>query len=450
MRLSVIGLGKLGAPLAAVMASKGFDVVGLDLNPHYVSSINEGRAPVQEPQLQELMDASNGRLRATLEYRDAIVNSDLTMVIVPTPSDRNGIFSNDFVLASMDEIGRALREKDDYHVVVITSTVMPGSTDGIIRQRLESASGRKVGQNLGLCYNPEFIALGSVVRDMLYPDMILLGESDPRAGDMLESVYRKSTNNTPPVQRMNLINAEVVKISVNTYVTTKISYANMLAEICERLPGADVNVVTEALGKDTRIGGKYLKGATGYGGPCFPRDNIAFGVLARSVGVTGDIAEATDRVNKRQAERIASLVRANAGEAEMIAILGLSYKPGTPVIEESQAIMLARTLLNQGARVVLWDAMALDPAMAVLPTAIRAKSAADAVSMADAVVVMTGEAEYASIPPEALARPESKPLTIVDCWRVLPAASLPAHATVVYPGVGVASASEEKRAAAAA
>ncbi|MGD9980981.1 MAG: nucleotide sugar dehydrogenase, partial [Hyphomonadaceae bacterium] len=286
MRISVIGLGKLGAPLAAVLSSKGHEVVGLDLNEKFVTAINEGRAPVQEPQLQELIDASKGRLRATGEYRDAIASTDLTMVIVPTPSDRNGVFINDYVLASMDEIGRALREKDSYHVVVITSTVMPGSTAGVIRRRLEAASGRTVGEDLGLCYNPEFIALGSVVRNMLYPDMILLGESDPRAGAMLEEVYRTSCNNNPPVQRMNLVNAEVVKISVNTYVTTKISYANMLAEMCEQLPGADIDVVTEALGKDTRIGGKYLKGASGYGGPCFPRDNVAFSVLAKSLGVT--------------------------------------------------------------------------------------------------------------------------------------------------------------------
>jgi UDPglucose 6-dehydrogenase len=436
VRISVIGLGKLGAPLAAVMAYKGHEVVGLDLNPAFVEMINNGRAPVQEPQLQELIDGSRQRLRATGDYADAIANSDLSMVIVPTPTDRSGVFSNDYVLASMDAIGRALKQKSSYHVVVITSTVMPGATGGVIRERLERASGRKVGVDLGLCYNPEFIALGTVVRNMLHPDMILMGESDARAGDMLEQIYRTSCENNPPVQRMNLVNAEVVKISVNTYVTTKISYANMLAEICERLPGADVDVVTDALGKDTRIGGKYLKGAVGYGGPCFPRDNIAFSVLAKGLGVSADIATGTDAINRRQADRLAQIVRANAAGAKSVAILGLSYKPGTPVIEESQAITLASALLEQGVRVILWDALALEPAKAVLQGAEAALSATDAVASADAVVVMTNEAEFANLAPYAFERPGQASVTVIDCWRALDAKSLPANVVLIYPGQG--------------
>ena len=263
MKVCVIGLGKLGAPLSAVLASKGHEVIGVDRNPYFVDCINSGKAPVLEPQLQELIDASKGRLRATQSYDEAIPQTDISFVIVPTPSDETGVFTNAWVIDAVKSIGAALNGKDHYHVVNITSTVMPGSTQGPIREALEAASGKTVGKDIGLCYNPEFIALGSVVRNMLYPDMILLGESDPRAGDVLEAVYKMSTENDPPVQRMNLINAEITKISVNTYVTTKISYANTLAELCEKLPGADVGVVTEALGKDTRIGRKYLSGGPG-------------------------------------------------------------------------------------------------------------------------------------------------------------------------------------------
>src|SRR5262245_10730941 len=277
MRVSVISLGKLGSPLAAVLASKGHEVVGVDLNQEFVRLLNAGRAPVQEPQLQELVDASKGRLRATMSLEEATLQSEISFVIVPTPSDSRGAFSNKHVIEAVMGIGKALRKKDAYHLVNITSTVMPGSTGGEIREALEISSGRTVGKNVGLCYNPEFIALGSVVRDMLLPDAILIGESDLRAGDLLESIYRTTCDNSPPVQRMNFVNAEITKLSVNTFVTTKISYANMLADICDRLPGADVDVVTNAVGLDSRIGRKYLKGALGYGGPCFPRDNIAFG-----------------------------------------------------------------------------------------------------------------------------------------------------------------------------
>ncbi len=141
---------------------------------------------------------------------------------------------------------------------------------------------------------------------MLLPDVILIGESDPRAGDLLEGIYRTTCDNTPPMQRMNFINAELTKIAVNTFVTTKISYANMLADICDRLPGADVDVVTNAVGLDSRIGRKYLKGALGYGGPCFPRDNVAFCHFARTVGAKADVAEATDRINRYQIDRLVS------------------------------------------------------------------------------------------------------------------------------------------------
>ena len=176
MRLCVIGLGKLGSPLAAVLASKGHSVVGLDRNPAFVAAINQGRAPVAEPGLQALIDESRKRLRATASFAEAIAGSDASFVIVPTPSQGDGAFSNEYVLEAVREIGQALRGNDRYHVVSIVSTVMPGATGGVIRAALEEASGREVGMGLGLCYNPEFIALGSVVRDLLNPDMVLLGK----------------------------------------------------------------------------------------------------------------------------------------------------------------------------------------------------------------------------------------------------------------------------------
>src|SRR5687768_10090998 len=233
MKISVIGLGKLGSPLSAVLASKGFSIVGTDLHQPYVDSINAGQAPVDEPRLQELIEANRDRLRATMDAAAAVAKTDVTFIIVPTPSDDSGRFRNSHILTAMEAIGAGLRKKNGYHVVVITSTVMPGSTGGEIRAALEVASGRRVGEQLGLCYNPEFIALGSVVRDMLSPDVILIGQSDVKAGDVLESIYDKACENKPVIQRMSFVNAELTKIAVNTFVTTKISYANMLAGLCD-------------------------------------------------------------------------------------------------------------------------------------------------------------------------------------------------------------------------
>ena len=217
MHISVVGLGKLGAPLAAVLAHRGHHVVGVDSSPDAVNAINEGRAPVQEPGLASLVAAGRSRLTATTDGAAAAASSEATVIIVPTPSLPSGLFSTEYVLDAIDTIGRGLRRTTAYHLVVVTSTVAPGTMDADIAPALERASGRRLGTSLGLCYNPEFIALGSVIRDMQNPDFVLIGESDRRAGDTLEQIQRSVVGDSTPVRRMNLVNAEVAKIAVNTW-----------------------------------------------------------------------------------------------------------------------------------------------------------------------------------------------------------------------------------------
>ena len=436
LRLSVVGLGKLGAPMLAVFAHKGFEVIGVDVNPVLVAAINAGRAPVAEPALQELIEGNRHRFRATTDVNDAVLNSDVTFIIVPTPSGGDGCFRNDAVIASLRSIGSALREKRGYHNVVVTSTVMPGSTGGVLREALEEASGRKIGNDLGLCYNPEFVALGSVVRDMMHPDMILIGESDVKAGDALEFIYRRSTESNPEIQRMNWVNAEICKIGVNTYVTTKISYANMIAEMCDRLRGADADIVTSALGADTRIGKKYIKGAVAYGGPCFPRDNKAFAALGRRLGMKADLAEATDRINDHQTERLRHAVETSVSPGSGVAILGLSYKPNTPVIEESQGIALALALLEKGYRVVVSDPAAMTEQLANLDERVRrAGSAREAIRDADAVVIMTPWEEYKALPPSSFGEGKQAKI-LIDPWRLIAPSSLDRGVRLIRLGMG--------------
>jgi len=435
MRIAVIGLGKLGAPLAAVFASSGHTVIGVDLNPSPVAALNAGRAPCTEPGLQHHIDLGRARLRATSDFAEAIAGSDISFVIVPTPSDPDGRFSNRFVLDAVRRIGAALRGGSRYHVVNITSTVMPGATGGAIRATLEAASGRVVGGDLGLTYNPEFIALGSVVHDLLHPDMLLIGESDAQAGDVVQAVYQATIAGTPAVRRMGWVNAELTKLAVNTFVTSKISYANMLAELCEQLPGADCDVVTAALGDDSRIGGKYLRAALGYGGPCFPRDNVALAALARSVGQRADVAEATDTVNRRQVERIAGLAHRLAGPAPArIAVLGMAYKPDTDVVEQSQGVMIAAALADAGHAVMIADPCALAAASAVLGERVTPfGDAAAAIAAASCVVIATPAAAFRALPAQAFATGPRR--VVLDCWRVLPP-EIGAVADVVYLGVG--------------
>jgi UDPglucose 6-dehydrogenase len=419
IRLSIIGLGKLGSPMVAVFARKGYSVVGLDLNEEFVAALAAGCAPVDEPDLQEFIDQSRDRIRATTDYEVAVNDSDVTFIIVPTPSGSDYFFINKIVVDVMTRVGEALRKKDGYHLVVVTSTVMPGSMGGEILAALETASGRKVGSNLGLCYNPEFIALGSVIHDMLRPDMILIGESDPKAGQILESIYKHSTEISPEFQRMNFVNAELTKIAINTYVTTKISYANMIAEMCDHLPDADAEVVGQAVGADSRIGKKYLKSAIGYGGPCFPRDNKAFAALGRKLGVRCDLAEATDRINEHQLTRLMGAVEASANPGEAVTVLGLSYKPHTHVIEESQGVALAGMLAHAGYKVTVFDPLATGPAHAVLGSRVAAATSAEtAIVDANVVVITTPWPEFGALAWDTgVAAGQSR--VLIDPWGIV-------------------------------
>jgi UDPglucose 6-dehydrogenase len=415
---SVVGLGKLGAPLLAVLARQGFEVYGLDLNPRTVAKIESGVAPVEEPKLQELLTSHRARIHATADWREAIGNSEVTYLLVPTPSDADGGFKNDYLLAAIDEIGAVLRGNAAYHLVVVSSTVMPGSVGGPIRDRLEAAARKRVGRDLGLCYNPEFVTLRNVVEGLLRPDFVLIGESDAQAGAMLETVSRRIVGDHVPIVRMNFVNAELTKIAVNTYVTMKISFANMLAEVCDNLAGADADVVTAALGRDSRIGGKYLRGATGYGGPCFPRDTVAFAAMARQAGTEANLALATHAINERQLQRIIAIVAEQVTPGARVAVLGLAYKPDTPVTDHAQGIMLAAELNTMGYHVIAHDPLALDAARSMLARGIEiAASAADAVATADAVAIMIPAAEYMDF--FAGWSGGGRPRLIVDCWRIV-------------------------------
>jgi UDPglucose 6-dehydrogenase len=417
--ISIVGLGKLGAPMAACLAAKGFPVIGVDVDAQKVNALNNAQAPVFEPGLPELLQVAKTRLKATQDILMAVLNSEVTFVVVPTPSEPDGSFSLRYVLQACEGIADALQKKSSWHLVVITSTISPGSMDTAIRPFLEERSGKRSGVNFGLCYNPEFIALGSVIRDFLNPDFVLIGESDERSGQVLEGIYRQVCENDPPIVRMNFINAELTKLAVNTFVTTKISFANMLARICERLPGADVDVVTRALGLDSRIGAKYLKGAVSYGGPCFPRDNLALIATARKVGAPADIAEATDRFNRWQVGWLADLVRACLPEGGVVGILGLAYKPDTDVVEESVGMLLAEELRKRGAKVVVHDLAGMANARRVLGDGlVFANSPQACVEASDVVVVTTPWREFALLPREAWGR-NSPPRVVIDCWRVL-------------------------------
>jgi UDPglucose 6-dehydrogenase len=418
--LSVVGLGKIGAPMLAAFAAAGYRVIGVDVNEHALQMIEEGRSPVPEPEVEALLRAHRDRIAVRTDCAGAVVDSDLTFVAVPTPSEPDGTYSLAYVRGVCEAIGGALARKPAFHVVVVTSTVLPQDMESHVRPLLEARSGKACGQGFGLCYSPEFVALGSVIRDIRRPDFVLIGESDARSGGLLEGVYRRLVGDGPPVVRTNFVNAELAKIAVNTFVTTKISYANMLAEVCERLPGADVDAVTDAIGLDRRIGPRYLRGRLGYGGPCFPRDNIAMSAMARRYGVEATLADATDAVNRRQVGRLLAQLRPLVAPGDRAGVLGLTYTPNTDVVEQSQGLALASSLAGTGRPVIVYDPLGMPAVRRVLGDAVEyAASAAECIERADVVVIATPWEEFRRLRPEQFRR--DPPRTVLDCWRLLPA-----------------------------
>ena len=434
LRVTVIGLGKVGAPLAATLAARGFDVVGVDKNRDFVEAIHQGRAPIVEPRLQEMMDLAGGRIRATTDCVAAVASSELSFVVVPTPSDATGRFSLRYVLEAARDIGRGLSEHPGRPVVVLVSTVMPGDTDAQLRPALEAASGKRCGAGFGLCYSPEFIALGNVVTDILRPDFVLIGSSDDHSAAALARIYARLCETDPPICRMNLVNAELTKLAVNSYVTMRISFANALAQICEGLPGADVERVTATMSLDSRIGSKYLRGALSFGGPCFPRDNRALGVVAHRADVAPVLAEATDEVNRVHLDRLLQLVLRRCPNGGTVAVLGLAYKANTPVVEASPGTDLVAKLRAAGIPVTVYDPLAMAAARAMFGEGVAyAKTAREAVGSADVVVLTTPCDEFRSLRPDDL-RP-GRPM-VIDCWRILPAEAFAPASNYVVIGRG--------------
>lgn len=418
--ISVVGLGKLGLPLAGCLAASGFRTIGVDVLEANVREINAGRSPIVEPGLADLVARHAGStLHATTDIREAVAETDLTFIIVPTPSDESGGFSNAHLRNALEQIGAALEAlaKGD-HLVVISSTVMPGSIDRELGPLLAERSGRALGDGVDLCYDPDFISLGEVIRGLRQPELVLIGEHRKAAGDKVEAVHRRMVTNTPYVARMSVVSAEVTKLALNAYVTMKISFANNLADICSAIPGADIDDITSALGADARISPRYLSAGLSFGGTCFPRDTVAFRTLAASAQSSAPLMEATEAINADHARRLAELVlRHHAARGGSVAVLGLAFRHDTPVTTMSPSLALVKDLLKAGVDVIGCDPLAEAAARQELGDTIRyAASPGDALALASVAVIThrspAFEAAVESVNPPA-------PLAVIDCWRTI-------------------------------
>ena len=414
-KLSLIGLGKLGLPLATVFASKGIYTIGIDVDSSKIDGLNNNRLPFHETDLEDLFSSSRDHLHFTENFKDAVNETDISVILVNTPSDKESKgFSNAYIKSSLTSLCTELRESNkDYHLIVISSTVMPTTCKEVILPLIEEVSGRKLNEGFGLCYIPDLVALGSIIRDFKNPDLLIVGESSKRAGDMALEYYGDIIDNEAPIHRMSVIDAEITKVSLNAYITMKISFANFIGNICDKLEDSHSGDVTSALGKDRRISPYYIKPGLAFGGTCFPRDTWAFEEFARQVGLDAVHVKAADEINQMQHsilyEKTTKLNRSK------VAILGLGFKANTPVVVESPAIILAERLADNGYTVNVCDSLALEEAKLALGQKANYFTSIDmCLSASECCVIATpflGFREVSEVVGEEY--------PILDCWNIL-------------------------------
>ncbi len=354
MKLAIFGLGYVGTVTAACLARNGHQVVGVEVDPLKLARLREGQSPITEPGLLELVRevVATGHLRVTADPDEAVLASELTLVCVGTPSDPNGEVDLRYLRQVAQEIGSALRQKRDYHAVVVRSTMLPGTTEKEILPLLESQSRKQAGKDFGLCVNPAFLREGSSIKDFDQPPFTLIGELDGRSGDLLHSLYRQID---APITRTDLRTAEMVKHVSNVWHALKVSFANEIGNFCKRLT-IDSHRVMEIFAQDTKlnISPAYLKPGFAFGGSCLPKDVRAFLHRARSEHLAVPLLEAILPSNNSQvAVGVEMVLRSGK---KRVGILGLSFKDNTDDLQESPLVWVTETLIGKGFDIRVYDA----------------------------------------------------------------------------------------------
>ena len=418
--ISVIGLGRLGICLAVILADHGYKVIGIDISKQRIRELSKGHADNNEKDLQYLLTKNATSMTLATEYSNAVAKSDVLFIVVQTPSQKNGKFDNKYVLQVGKEIGLHLRNSNGFKTIVLVSTVLPGDTQKYLISTLEKLSNKKCGTDFGVCYNPELIAQGTIIRDWLNPDVVMIGESDAKAGAAVEKIYRIICGDSIKISRSKIINIELAKIALNVYITMKITYANILADLCTALPGANVDDVTGAIGYDTRINHKYLYGGMPYGGPCFPRDNKAYAVLLKRHNKHSELSNYTHIINDRLSENIFNRLNEYVGtvKSKHISILGLTYKTGTDIIEESASLKIIDLLLKNSAVVKVYDPSGIDNTKAIYgDRLIYCSSPKHCLKGSHLVLIATPWDEFKKLKPTDFTSLMEKP-RIFDIWRI--------------------------------
>lgn len=432
MKISIIGAGYVGLVTGACLAFRGHRITCVDKKPEVVKAINTMRSPLHEPGLEDILRQAGqrGYLQAQTEIKSAVIDADVVIIAVGTPSCDQGIDLS-HVLDCAREIGTALKEKQDYCVVAVKSTVVPTTTGTAVRAALEAGSGRKAGE-FGLAMNPEFLREGNAVEDFMYPDRIVIGGFDQQSFSVMEKVY---AGFDAPIVRVDLATAEMIKYASNALLAVLISYSNEIASICEAAGKIDVRDVLEAVTLDKRFNPRvqgelvnpglisYLRAGCGFGGSCFPKDLSALAAFSRGRGYEPRILEAVLRINHDQPHKVTSALQRRLGslDGRKIAVLGLSFKPGTDDVRETPSLPIITDFLAAKAEVVGVDPYACDNMSRIISPQENLTFTRDwkaALQGAEAAVLVTPWPEYMEISGETF-RSLMKNVLIMDCRRVL-------------------------------
>jgi UDPglucose 6-dehydrogenase len=381
--VSVIGLGVVGLTTAVGFAMKGHRVIGIDIDESKVRQINQKICPTYEPGLAGAMKQVH--ITATTDH-GASLESDISFLCGGTPGKQDGSIDMYYVAAPAKQLGEVLKEKQDPHLVVVRSTVVPGTTEQTISPLFKDM------ENVGICVNPEFLKEGTAIEDFMLPDRIVIGENNGISGDRLQMLY--DGHFQCPVLRTDLKTAEMIKYAANSFLATRISFINQIGNICKEL-GIDVYKVAEGIGYDKRIGSDYLNAGVGYGGFCLPKDVLALVSRARDVGYRASMLEEVSNINREQPLRLISLLKKHVPElkSKTIGVLGLAFKPGTDDVRSSKATEIIQTLIEEGARVIAYDPRAMANFMKVFPHQVEYGSP-ERVLEADAVLIVTEWDEF--------------------------------------------------------
>ena len=433
MNIGIVGLGFVGLSISSVLASKNYNVVGIDIDNQKCSDIRNGVLPLFEPDLENTLKIGLKKKLTISNNFSLINNCDMIFVSVGTPQKSNGAIELAMIKKATTTIGQIIRKSKKNPTIFIKSTVVPGTTQDVILPILEKTSGKKANIDFGLISNPEFLQESNAIRDTKYPHVIILGGKQTKYMKKAKMFFSKMHPNVPIVIT-NFQTAEMIKYANNSFLATKISFINQLSNICQNIPGTNIDDIAKIIGLDSRIGKLFLNAGPGYGGACLPKDISALIKFSDKIGVKPILLNAVKKTNHEQMNNIISLMKKILGDitAKRITILGTAFKPNTDDVRDSKSIELIKKLLKNKANITIHDPKAIESTKKIFgEKIIYAKSIADALNKSQCGVIMTHWKQYDTLNNNSIKQMSKK--IIIDCRRVLVKKELDAE----YYAIGI-------------